>query len=145
MATKYNVFYDTNKEIVWASTAPVTSQIITEQAAAGYSHAYLDAIDSDTTPVPSKYYVNSGADAIVAKTRFDPTFSTQTPAVDDVVNVTGVPAGTQVFLDEVSQGTMSNTTLTFTAKEGGKFIIKFTKDKYVTYTSQITVQRYVTS
>ena len=145
MATKYNIFYNTDKEIVWCSTAPVTSTIITEQAAAGLSHANLDAIDDDTTPVPNKYYVNSDGTAIVAKTRFDPTFSTQTPAVDAVVNVTGLPAGTEVWLDNVSKGNMSDTTLTFTAKEGGKFFIKFTKDKYVTYTSQITVQRYVTS
>jgi hypothetical protein len=62
--------------------------------------------------------------------------------VDAVINVTGVPAGTEVFLDGTSAGTMSDTTLTLTAQQAGKYTLKLTKDKYQDYTTNYTVTRY---
>ena len=89
-----------------------------------------------------QYYINSDASAVATKTVFDPTFSSATASVDDVINVTGVPAGTEVFLDGVSAGTMSDTTLTITAQQAGTYTITLKKDKYQDYTTIYTVGRY---
>jgi len=137
--TTWNVFYDSNKEIIWASTAPVNSDIITAEAAKGYTHVELDNND---VPVPEKFYVNSDATAISAKTVFNPSFSATSAALDAVITVTGVPSGTEVFVDGTSKGTMSDTTLTFTAKDAGEYVILLKKDKYVDYSTKYTVNRY---
>ena len=139
--TAYNIFYDSNKEIIWASTAPVNSGITTAEAAKGYTHVELDSTD---IPVPEKFYINSDATAVATKTLFDPTFSAATAAVDAVINVTGVPSGTEVFLDGTSAGTMSDTTLTLTAQQAGTYTIQLKKDKYQDYTTTYTVRRYGT-
>jgi hypothetical protein len=139
MSATYNIFYDSNKEIIWSSTAPVNSDITTAEAAKGYTHVELDSAD---IPVSEKFYVNSDATAVSTKTVFNPTFSSATAAVDAVINVTGVPAGTEVFLDGTSAGTMSDTTLTLTAQQAGKYTLKLTKDKYQDYTTNYTVTRY---
>ena len=137
--TTYNIFYDSNKEIIWSSTADVNSTIITAEAAKGFTHVALDSTD---TPVSEKFYINSDASAVSTKTLFDPTFSASTAAVDAVINVTDVPSGTEVFLDGVSAGTMSDTTLTLTAQQAGSYKLKFTKDKYQDHTTSYTVTRY---
>jgi len=139
MSTTYNVFYDSNKEIIWASTADVNDTIIAAESVKGYTHVALNSID---TPIPEQFYVNSDATAISTKTVFDPTFSAITAEVDDVINVTGVPSGTEVFLDGVSAGTMSDTTLTITAQQAGTYTIALTKDKYQYYSTKFTVTRY---
>jgi hypothetical protein len=136
----YNIFYDSNKEIAWSCTAPVTDEIKTEQKS---THNY-DFLTYDCSAVPNgeDWYINADGDAVVEKAVFDPSYSTTTPSVDDTVTVTGVPAGTEVFLDGTSAGTMSDTTLTFTAQEAGDFEIGFKKDKYKDYYNVITVSRY---
>ena len=93
MSATYNIFYDSNKEIIWSSTAAVNSDIISAEAAKGYTHV---ALDSTNIPVSEQYYINSDATAIVTKTVFNPTFSSATASVDDVINVTGVPAGNRL-------------------------------------------------
>ena len=140
--TIYNIFYNSDREISWSSTAGVTDAIKTEQKSAhGLDHA---AIDCAATPSGNKFYINVAKDDIVAKTVFNPSFSTSTPALDATVTVTGVPAGTEVFLDGTSAGTMSDTTLTFTAQEAGGFAIGLKKQYYVDYIGEITVRRYGT-
>ena len=125
---------------MWSCTAGVTDAIKTEQKS---SHG-LDwvSIDCSATPSGNKYYINTGEDDIVAKTIFTPSFSTTTPALDATITVTGVPAGTEVFLDGSSAGTMSDTTLTFTAQEAGGFSVVFKKRYYYDYTQELTVKRY---
>ena len=140
--TTYNIFYDSNKEIIWASNAPVNSDITTAEAAKGYTHVALDSTDG--IPVSEKFYVNSDATAVSTKTLFDPTFSAATAALDAVINVTNVPSGTEVFLDGTSAGTMSDTTLTLTAQEAGTYTIQLKKDKYQDYKTNYTVTRYGT-
>jgi hypothetical protein len=137
--TTWNIFYNSNKEIMWASTAPVNNTIITAEAAKGYTHVELD---NDDTPVPEKFYINSDATAISEKTVFNPSFDITSAAVDDVITVTGVSSATEVFVDGTSKGTMSDTTLTFTAKDSGVYTILFKKDKYVDYIIKYTVNRY---
>ena len=139
--TAYNIFYDSNKEIIWSSTASVNSDITTAEAAKGYTHVELDSTD---IPVSEKFYVNSDATAVSTKTLFDPTFSAAAAALDAVINITGVPSGTEVFLDGISTGTMSNTTLTLTAQEAGTYKIQLKKDKYQDYKTNYTVTRYGT-
>ena len=129
--TIYHVFYDSNKDIAWSSTAGVTDAIKTEQKSA-HNYDYIQ-IDHAETPVGEKYYINDAEDALVEKSTFDPTFSTTTPVVDGVINVTGVPSGTEVFLDGVSAGTMSDTTLTLTAQQAGPFTIVLKKERYYDY------------
>ena len=137
--TTYNIFYDSNKEIIWSSTASVNSHITTAEAAKGYTHVELDSTD---IPVSEKFYVNSDATAVSTKTLFDPTFSAAAAALDAVINITGVPSGTEVFLDGTSAGTMSDTTLTLTAQEAGTYTIQLKKDKYQDYKTNYTVTRY---
>ena len=139
--TAYNIFYDSNKEIIWTSTAPVNSDITTAEAAKGYTHVELDSTD---IPVSEKFYVNSDATAVSTKTLFDPTFSAAAAALDAVINITGVPSGTEVFLDGTSAGTMSDTTLTLTAQEAGTYKIQLKKDKYQDYKTNYTVTGYGT-
>ena len=86
--------------------------------------------------------VNSAADALAAKTVFNPSFSAASAALDAVITVTGVPSGTEVFVDGTSKGTMSDTTLTFTAKDAGQYVILLQKDKYVDHTTEFAVNRY---
>jgi len=137
--TIYNIFYNSDREILWSCTAEVTNAIKTEQK---NTHG-LDwvSINCSATPSGNKYYINVAEDDIVAKTIFTPSFSTTTPALDAVITVTGVSAGTEVFLDGTSAGTMSDTTLTFTAQEAGGFAVVFKKQYYIDYTQEITVKR----
>ena len=138
--TVYHIFYDSNKDIAWSSTAGVTDAIKTEQKSA-HNYDYVQ-IDHTETPVGEKYYINSDGDALVEKSAFDPTFSTSTPDLEGVINVTGVPSGTEVFLDGVSAGTMSDTTLTLTAKQAGRFDIVLKKERYYDYSQMIKVKRH---
>ena len=138
--TIYHIFYDSNKDIAWSSTAGVTDAIKTEQKSA-HNYDYIQIAHTET-PVGEKYYINAAEDALVEKSTFDPTFSTTAPAIDAVINVTGVPSGTEVFLDGVSAGTMSDTTLTLTAQQAGPFTIVLKKERYYDYTQAIKVKRY---
>lgn len=140
MSATYHIFYDSNKEIMWSATAGVDSAIITGQKS-NNNYDYVSLTLSET-PIGEKYYINADADGVVEKTTFTPTFSTITPALDAVVNVTGVPAGTEVFLDGTSGGTMSDTTLTLTAQQSGQFTVVLKKRYYYDYTQIITVKRY---
>jgi len=139
MSATYNIFYDSNKEIIWSSTAAVNDTIIDAESAKGYTHVALSSTD---IPVSEQFYVNADASAVSTKTVFDPTFSAATVAVDAVINVTDIPAGTEVFLDGTSAGTMSDTTLTLTAQQAGTYKLKFMKDKYQDYNTTYTVTRY---
>ena len=137
----WHIFYtDSTKEIAWSSNAPVTDAIKTEQKDT-HGYDYIE-VTQDDVPSDSDWIVKSDKSGIEQKTVFNPTFSTSTPNVDDVINVTGVPAGTQVFLDGTSAGTMSDTTLTLTAQQAGDFEIILKKDKYKDYYKSITVARY---
>ena len=138
--TTYNIFYNSNKEIVWSTTGEVTDAIKTAQSNLGYSHVQLTL---DSIMPDENYYVNSDATGLVEKSVFDFTFSNTTPALDEVINVTGLPAGTEVFVDDVSQGTMSDTTLTLTAVQPGTYTMKLTKVGYKNWgTQKIIVKRY---
>ena len=117
----------------------MNSTIIDAEEIKGYSYVQLD---SDDTPVPEKYYVNNAVDSISTKTEFDPIFSAASADLDAVITVTEVPSGTEVFIDGVSGGTMSNTTLTLTAQESGEYKIELKKSKYQDYTTTYTVKRY---
>ena len=139
MSATYHIFYNSDKEIMWSATAGVDSTIITGQKS-NNNYDYVSLTLSET-PIGEKYYINADADGVVEKSTFTPTFSTTTPALDAVVNVTGVPSGTEVWLDEVSQGTMSDTTLTLTAAEPGKYKIKLTKVGYKPCETRITIGR----
>ena len=138
--TIYNVFFNSNKDIVWSSTAGVDSTIIAEQKSA-HNYDYLEADVSDI-PTGEQFYINAGGDTVVEKSVFNPTYNTTTPALDAVINITGVPAGTEVYMDGTSKGVMSDTTLTLTALEAGSFEIKLTKDKYIDHSTTINVNRY---
>ena len=136
----HHIFYTSNKDITWSTITEPSAQIIQEQADAhGYSYVELDCPE---TPIGEKYYINEAEDGLLEFSAFAPTFSTITPAIDGVVTVTGVPSGTEVFVDGVSTGTMSDTTLTFTATEAGAFKISFTKNRYYRYDKYIIVKRY---
>tara|TARA_A200000159_G_C7060893_1_gene230306 strand:- start:15 stop:431 length:417 start_codon:yes stop_codon:yes gene_type:complete len=134
----YHVFYKSNKEIAWSTNADVSDQIKTEQADAGFSYVHTDLTD---LPTPDLHYVNGAGDTVLAKTAFTPTFSTVAPTVDQVINVTGLPTGTKVYLDDVLQGTMSDTTLTLTTQEPGTYKIKFEKLEKLDFYQKIITEK----
>ena len=137
----WHIFYlDSTKEINWSTNGLVNDSIKTAQADLGLS--YLQ-VDMETVPSINDYWVNSDGTNVVEKSIFNPTFSTTRPALDEVVNVTGLPAGTEVFIDDTSVGTMSDTTLTLTATEPGTYTMKLKKLGYKNWgTQKIIVKRY---
>jgi hypothetical protein len=138
----WHIFYtDSTKEIAWSSNADVTNAIKTEQKDT-HGYDYIE-VTQDDVPSGNDWIVKSDKSGIEQKTVFNPTFSTLTPALEGVINVTGLPTGTEVFLDGVSAGTMSDTTLTLTATEPGSYKVKFSKLGYKVHQAQtITVKRY---
>ena len=136
----WHVFYKSNKEMSWCTNGDISDDIKTEQANAGLS--YLEK-DTDTTLDCNNFWVNSDGNDVIEKSIFNPTFSTITPALEAVINVTGLPAGTEVFIDDTSAGTMSDTTLTLTAVQPGTYTMKLTKVGYKNWgTQKIIVKRY---
>ncbi len=137
----WHIFYlDSTKEINWSTNGLVNDSIKTAQADLGLS--YLQ-VDMETVPSINDYWVNSDGTDVIEKSVFNPTFSTTRPALDEVINVTGLPTGTEVFIDDVSAGTMSDTTLTLTATEPGTYTMKLKKLGYKNWgTQKIIVKRY---
>ena len=137
----WHIFYlDSTKEINWSTNGLVNDSIKTAQADLGLS--YLQ-VDMETVPSINDYWVNSEGTNVIEKSIFNPTFSTTTPALDEVINVTGLPVGTEVFIDDTSAGTMSDTTLTLTATEPGTYTMKLKKLGYKNWgTQKIIVKSY---
>ena len=137
----WHVFYDdSTKEIASATNGLVNDTIKTEQANAGFLYC---STEQEAIPNQGDFWVNSDGTDVVEKSVFNPTFSTTTPALDAVINVTGLPTGTEVFIDNVSAGTMSDTTLTLTATEPGTYTVKLSKAGYKNWgTQKIIVKRY---
>ena len=130
----WHIFYNSSRVINWSTSAGVDDRIKTEQAEAGLSYVQ---VEQDDLPIPENFYVSTGEDGITEKGNFNPTFSTTTPTIDTVINVTGLPAGTEVFLDSVSKGSMSDTTLTLTTSEPGKFDVTFKKLEFKDLTQRV--------
>jgi hypothetical protein len=137
----YHIFYDSNKNIKWATDAPTDSTIISSQADIGLSHLELDL---EQIPACDHFYINDAEDNVVDYNSFSLNFSATTIAIDQTITITGCPTGTEIFLDNVSAGTYSSGSLTLTGSMAGSFIIKFVKDKYYDTTQQIIVSRYTT-
>ena len=136
--TDFNIFYDSSKNINWASSGPVTSQVISDQAKLCLTHVQLSLAQM---PACDKYYVNDAGDGVVAYHTFALNFSATTIAVDATITITGCPAGTEIFLDGVSAGTYSTGSLTLTGSMSGTFNLTFKKDKYYDAYQQIIVSR----
>lgn len=135
----YNIFYNSTKDISWCTSGEVSDAVKTAQADLGLSHV---ALDLDQIPECDKYYINSDADGVVAYSSFDLAFSATSIPVDGTVTITNCPAGTEIFMDNVSQGTYSSGTLTLTGSMAGSFALTFKKAKYYDAGQQITVTRY---
>jgi len=137
--TTYHIFYNSNKDIQWASDAPTDSNIISTQAAVGNSHMTLDL---EQIPECDKWYVNDAEDGLVAYHNFSLSFSATTIPLEGTVTITGCPTGTEIFLDGTSAGTYSGGDLTLTGSMSGAFVLKFSKDKYYDISQRIIVSRY---
>ena len=137
----YHIFYDSNKNIKWATDAPTDSTIISSQADIGLSHLELDL---EQIPACDHFYINDAEDNVVDYNSFSLNFSATTIAIEETITITGCPTGTEIFLDDVSAGTYTSGSLTLTGSMAGSFIIKFVKDKYYETTQQIIVSRYTT-
>tara|TARA_B100000902_G_scaffold395922_1_gene455577 strand:+ start:1682 stop:2104 length:423 start_codon:yes stop_codon:yes gene_type:complete len=137
----YHIFYDSNKNIKWATDAPTDSTIISSQADIGLSHLELDL---EQIPACDHFYINDAEDNVVDYNSFSLNFSATTIAIEETITITGCPTGTEIFLDNVSAGTYTSGSLTLTGSMAGSFIIKFVKDKYYETTQQIIVSRYTT-
>ena len=137
--TTYHIFYNSNKDIQWASDAPTDSNIISTQAAIGNSHMTLDL---EQIPECDRWYVNDAEDGLVAYHNFSLSFSATTIPLEGTVTITGCPTGTEIFLDGTSAGTYSGGDLTLTGSMSGAFVLKFSKDKYYDISQRIIVSRY---
>jgi len=138
MAT-LNIFYNSDKDIQWTTFSPCSSELIAEQK----SSNNLDhlAYETDQLLDIDSNYVNDAGNGIVAYGTFSPTYSATTVNLDTVINITGVPSGTEVFMDNVSAGTMSDTTLTLTAVQAGDYTINLKKLHYVVHSTNIKVKK----
>jgi len=134
----YHIFYDSNKDIKWATDAPTNQTIIDSQAEIGLSHLSLEL---EQIPACDHFYVNEDEDNVVGYHSFDLSFSATTIDIDGVITVTGCPAGTEVFLNKVSQGTYESGNLTFTGTMAGRHTLQFKKDKYYSVGQNIIVNR----
>jgi hypothetical protein len=135
----YNIFYNSTKDISWCTDGDVSDAVKTAQADLGLSFVALDLAQ---IPACDKYYINSDEDGVVAYSSFDLSYSATSIAIDGTVTITGCPAGTEIFMDTVSQGTYSSGDLTLTGTTAGSFALTFKKDKYYDAGTQITVTRY---
>lgn len=134
----YNIFYTTEKQIAWATTGELNSELITAEAERGFSHLELERDDHVDA---NKHMVNSDATDIITRSTFDPTFNTTTPALEGTVNVTGLVVGTKVYVDNVLKATMTDTTLNLTFNAPGTFILKLEKADHLDYTKKIITAR----
>lgn len=135
----WHIFYTSDKAIAWSSNAGIDERVIDNEAAAGKSYVQ---VEQDDLPIAENYYVNAEGTGIAAKTAFSPTFSTTTPALNDTVAITGLPTGTEVFIDGTSKGTLSASTLNLTFTEPGKYSIEFKKLENLDYLTLIETRRY---
>jgi len=134
----WNIFYQSDKQIAWTSTGGVNEDIIAGELERGFSHI---AVEQDDHIDASTNMVNSTEDGIVAKSTFDPTFNTTTPALEGTVSITGLVVGTKVYIDNVLKATMTDTTLNLTFNDPGTFMLKLQKFDYLEYTKKITTAR----
>ena len=134
----WNIFYQSDKQIAWTSTGGVNEDIIAGELARGFSHI---AVEQDDHIDAGSNMVNSTEDGIVAKSTFDPTFNTTTPALEGTVNVTGLVVGTKVYIDNVLKATMTDTTLNLTFNDPGQFEIIFKKVGYFDYGFEVVTAR----
>ena len=134
----WNVFYDSNKFIHWTVDNGVTPAIIQEQAELGLSHI---TVEQDDVLDANRYYVNDDEDGVILKSTFNPTISTYSPALETPLSITGIPTGTQVWIDDVLKTTMSDTTLNLTFNDPGQFEIIFKKVGYFDYGFEVLTAR----
>tara|TARA_R110000822_G_C15306653_1_gene492457 strand:- start:211 stop:633 length:423 start_codon:yes stop_codon:yes gene_type:complete len=135
----FNIFYDSTKNIKWATDAPTDDNIINSQSELGLSHLSLEL---EQIPACDHFYINDAEDALVAYHSFSLTFSATTIALEATLTITGCPTGTEIFLEGVSAGTYSEGDLILTGSMSGSFTVTFVKDKYYTTSQKITVTRY---
>jgi len=134
----YNIFYTTDKQIAWATTGELNSELITAEAERGFSHLQLERDDHVDANL---HMVNSDATDVIERSTFDPTFNTTTPALEGTVTITGLVVGTKVYIDNVLKATMTDTTLNLTFNAPGTFILRLEKADHLNYTKKIITAR----
>lgn len=134
---EYNIFYDNNGKITWATLAECDQATIDAQAENGYS--YLQVTVS-TLPSIDDYYIADGA--LVQYGNFNPDLSTTTITLDGTLSLTGIPEGTTVTVDNVNKGTVpADGTITFTGTQvSTRYTVILSKDNYKskTFTLEVT-------
>lgn len=134
----WNIFYNTDGEIAWATQGNVNDAIITSEANKGFSHVTGEC---EQPPTSDNYYINNGT--LTELGLLQPVFDTLTPTIDQVVQVTGLPDETEIFIDGVSQGQQSGGSLTLTIQEPGTYSVQFKKVLYKKHSPvKLIVKRY---
>ena len=138
----WDIFYNpSDKTIAWTANGGVTEGIISsQQAASGHSHIQ---VEQDDLVDANKYIVNEDENGILLKSSFEPSFSTIIPNLEGTVNITGLPVGTKVYIDDVLKSTMTDTSLNITFNDPGNFRVTFRKSDHLEYEQLIVVGRYV--
>ena len=134
---EYNIFYDNNGKIAWATLAECDQTTIDAQAENGYSYLQVTV---DTLPSIDDHYVADGA--LVQYGNFNPDLSTTTITLDGTLSFTGIPEGTTVTVDNVNKGTVpADGTITFTGTQvATRYTVILSKDNYKskTFTLEVT-------
>ena len=134
---QYHIFYNSDKKIIWGTINDTPQSVIDNQAEDGLSHLQITV---DTLPPIDLYYVNEDGTDIVAYGQFTPSLPATFMMLGDTMNVTSIPEGTTVYVDNTSIGTIpADGTLSLTGTNAGTFNFKLTKDKYIDYTFSIIV------
>jgi len=135
---EYNIFYDNNGKIAWATVAACDASAISAQAEHGYSYLQVTV---DTLPSIDDYYIADGA--LVQYGNFNPDLSTTTVILDGTLSLTGIPEGTTVTVDNVNKGTVpADGTITFTGTQvATRYTVILSKDNYKSKTFILEVKK----
>ena len=143
MSQTYNIFYtDSTKAIEWVTNGLCTDEMISDQADAGLAHMQLEL---DEFNICENHYVNDAANGVVEYSALSPSVSAVSIAIDATSTITNIPAGTTIVVERgretISTITMdSDESLTLTGTMAGLYNFTFSKAKYYSATTSITVQ-----
>ena len=143
MSQTYNIFYtDSTKAIEWVTNGLCTSDMISDQATAGFEHMQLDL---DEFAICESHYVNNAGDGVVEYSTFSPSVSAVSIAIDATSTITSIPQGTVIKVEHnaetIATITMdSDESLTLTGTMAGRYNFTFNKAKYYQATTSITVE-----
>ncbi len=124
---QYTVFYkdDAEKEIQQAYNGVCEdTDFIAHFTGLGCKSILVDSEDTPNT----HYYINDAEDGVVKRGIMDITIDKTLCNVDEVITLTGVPAGATIGINttDITKTMNSDSSLTLTLKQAGVFLVSVT-------------------